>query len=294
MRAHLIIEAPFLERGMSIGLANGQELSIGSSRWADLSLNDTELSSLHLQLSIMSGECWLRDLRSTSGTYVNGTRITATEICDGDVIQSGQTKITVSLVSDQAHRRLEPEHQFQLPRDLLEKCETLSFPNSFVRVTSDLVPADAILAACLPFGLNVIVGEAKVRSELSGTIESILESDLKRIIVTPENLTDCTSDFWGNGNAVWTVGNPTANQLTWMGMHRSHWINTTPISEYMCDADTAEAEMFFERFDAQILNDRSTRMGWSLFFRRSNDSLPLETYVNDSNIGSRAGLSSVA
>lgn len=100
MRAVLNITAPGLERGMSVTLSNGQEISIGSSRWADLKLEDRSLSSVHMQLSLISGECWLRDLKSATGTLVNGTRILATEICDGDVICSGETSITISLVGD--------------------------------------------------------------------------------------------------------------------------------------------------------------------------------------------------
>ena len=294
MKAHLSIEGPSLERGMSLGLANGQELSIGSSRWADLSLTDSKLSSLHMQLSIMSGECWLRDLRSANGTFVNGTRITATEICDGDVIQSGDVKIRVSLISEHPVRRIEMAHEFQMPRDILEKCNTFSYPNSFVRVTSDDVAVDSVIEACLRFGVSVITGEQKVRRDLSATVESILETDLKRIVVTTENLDDCITDFWGVDNTIWTIGTPTANELSWLGIHRSHWINTTPVSEYMCDADSAEAQQFFDRFEAQILNDRSTRTGWSLYFRRANESLPLDTFVGDIKLGNRAALSSVA
>lgn len=294
MRAHLSIEAPFLENGMSIGLANGQELSIGSSRWADLSLNDAKLSSQHMQISIMSGECWLRDLRSASGTFVNGIRITATEICDGDVIQSGDTKIRVNLIAEQNPRRIDIPDEFHLPRDILEKCNTLSYPNGFVRVSSDLVPVDTIIEASLRFGVSVIVAEQKVRRDLSGTVESVLESDLKRVVVATQNLDDCITDFWAAENAIWTIGNVAANELTWIGVHRSHWANTTPVSEYMCDGDVTEARQFFDRFDAHLVNDRSTKMGWSLYFRRTNESLPLDTFVSDSKLGNRAALSSVA
>ena len=97
MRAVLSISAPSLVRGMAVTLAGAQVLSIGSSKWADLTINDRTLSGKHLQLSMLSNECWLRDLKSATGTFVNGTRVIATEVCDGDVIQLGETTISVTL-----------------------------------------------------------------------------------------------------------------------------------------------------------------------------------------------------
>lgn len=100
MRALLKINAPTLVRGMSVTISNGQEITIGSSRWAELKLDDSGLSGVHLQFSLISDECWLRDLKSAGGTYVNGTKILATEICDGDVVNAGEASIIVSFLGD--------------------------------------------------------------------------------------------------------------------------------------------------------------------------------------------------
>lgn len=58
-------------------------------------INDPLVSRFHIQLIVDSfGNCSVRDLESTNGTYVNGRRITATAaLIDGDVLKIGNTII---------------------------------------------------------------------------------------------------------------------------------------------------------------------------------------------------------
>lgn len=106
---------------MSVVISKGQELSIGSSAWADLRVTDPSLSAQHLQISLMTNECWLRDLKSERGTFVNGLRVTASEIRDGDVIQTGDTTITVRLTTqrevdqgpDESDRKSDPRQSIK-------------------------------------------------------------------------------------------------------------------------------------------------------------------------------------
>jgi FHA domain len=67
--------------------------SKGPGRLAD----DPELSRHHSEIARASnGEFTIKDLSSTNGTFVNGTRLTAPAVlCVGDEIEVGGTKLTV-------------------------------------------------------------------------------------------------------------------------------------------------------------------------------------------------------
>ena len=74
----------------------GESLTVG--RTADFSVDtDLAMSRRHFQISFDGRTCQLRDLQSSNGTQVNGQRVTATELRDGDRIQAGRTGLLVRL-----------------------------------------------------------------------------------------------------------------------------------------------------------------------------------------------------
>jgi len=68
-------------------------LSIGRNPVCDFRFDpqlDLDVSSKHAEIEVVNGEYILRDNQSTNGTFVNGTRITATWVLrDGDVVMFG-------------------------------------------------------------------------------------------------------------------------------------------------------------------------------------------------------------
>lgn len=63
---------------------------IGRDRRATIPVEHSFVSSEHSQISWEDGQWWASDLRSTNGTYVNGSRITVgTALEPGDQIQVG-------------------------------------------------------------------------------------------------------------------------------------------------------------------------------------------------------------
>jgi pSer/pThr/pTyr-binding forkhead associated (FHA) protein len=74
-------------------------LLVGRVRPADLALPDPVVSARHCEFAVEDGWFLVRDLDSGNGTFVNGQRIGATgaRLRDGDVVQVGQTAITVVL-----------------------------------------------------------------------------------------------------------------------------------------------------------------------------------------------------
>lgn len=68
-------------------------LRIGRSDESDIVLNDPSVSRAHAVVEIVAGQAMLRDLESTNGTYLNGRRIRAERLRDGDELQLGNTHL---------------------------------------------------------------------------------------------------------------------------------------------------------------------------------------------------------
>ncbi|NQZ95888.1 MAG: FHA domain-containing protein [Myxococcales bacterium] len=68
-------------------------LVIGRSRSCDLRLPTGDASRRHAEIIHSEGSYWVRDLASTNGTYVNGTRITEHSLAAGDRIEIGSSEI---------------------------------------------------------------------------------------------------------------------------------------------------------------------------------------------------------
>jgi serine/threonine protein kinase len=73
---------------------------VGRGSWSHLCLqDDLHFSRHHFRIEIRPPDCYLVDLGSRNGTFVNGNRINATFLQNGDVISGGKTEIRVSVKS---------------------------------------------------------------------------------------------------------------------------------------------------------------------------------------------------
>lgn len=76
---------------------------IGRSDDAQFCLpQDRFFSRHHCILEIAPPQCFLRDLGSTNGTYVNGIRVETAHLRHGDRIQGGETVLEVEVAADQS------------------------------------------------------------------------------------------------------------------------------------------------------------------------------------------------
>lgn len=68
-------------------------MSIGRSRDNDVVIENLSVSRNHCRVRKQGGKFVLTDLNSANGTYVNGVKITKTEVVDGDVISVGKHRL---------------------------------------------------------------------------------------------------------------------------------------------------------------------------------------------------------
>lgn len=102
MRAILEVHTGVLA-GNKIHLDPGRLLRIGRSRRADLALpDDAHMSGSHFVVECDATSCRLRDLKSSNGTLLNGKKVDAAVLQDGDRITAGHTDFVVRIVPDPA------------------------------------------------------------------------------------------------------------------------------------------------------------------------------------------------
>jgi hypothetical protein len=85
-------------------VADGGPLTIGRTADNALVLDDDRVSRRHARLQARDGVLVLLDLDSTNGTRVNGERVREVALGAGDVIEIGESTITVTAVDDLPQR----------------------------------------------------------------------------------------------------------------------------------------------------------------------------------------------
>nr|BFD58866.1 hypothetical protein CKG001_09730 [Bdellovibrio sp. CKG001] len=97
---------------------NKDSFTMGRSLDCDLSLNDTNISRVHLVVSRRWNQIWIEDKNSSNGTYINGTRIvqgTPVNVVPSDRIQLGRSEyiLNVDLELDEPAPEPDPEPSYQ-------------------------------------------------------------------------------------------------------------------------------------------------------------------------------------
>jgi two-component system cell cycle response regulator len=69
------------------------ETTVGRSQRAAIRLDDDRISRVHLRLRLFGLNAVVEDMASSNGTFVNGSRVTASPLRDGDKIRLGERTI---------------------------------------------------------------------------------------------------------------------------------------------------------------------------------------------------------
>lgn len=74
----------------------GSVKTIGRSTGAEFIVDAALVSRLHCQLTATIDALRVKDLDSTNGTFVNGSRVQTEELYDGDTLSVGRVDLTVT------------------------------------------------------------------------------------------------------------------------------------------------------------------------------------------------------
>jgi pSer/pThr/pTyr-binding forkhead associated (FHA) protein len=81
---------------LTFRLPPGAVKTIGRSPGAEFIVDAALVSRLHCQLTATAESLHVKDLGSTNGTFVNGRRIQAAQLHDGDRLAVGRLELIVS------------------------------------------------------------------------------------------------------------------------------------------------------------------------------------------------------
>lgn len=87
---------------VALPLHSGAVTRVGRGLSADVHLDDASVSRRHARIVERSGRAWLLDDRSMNGTWVNGQRVDAAILSDGDEIVLGRVVLRFVEVADEA------------------------------------------------------------------------------------------------------------------------------------------------------------------------------------------------
>jgi pSer/pThr/pTyr-binding forkhead associated (FHA) protein len=81
---------------LTFRLGPGAIKTIGRSPGAEFIVDAALVSRLHCQLTATAESLHVKDLGSTNGTFVNGKRVQAAQLKDGDRLAVGRLELIVS------------------------------------------------------------------------------------------------------------------------------------------------------------------------------------------------------
>ena len=121
----------------------------GRSDESPIRISDTSVSTRHASLDFVDGSWFIEDLKSTNGTFVNGTKISRCHVVNGDVVHLGSFKarfengklivpsVVVSSIRDESNQELISSTNTRLKRRIiLGVCASLVAPTVVLFVIS--------------------------------------------------------------------------------------------------------------------------------------------------------------
>lgn len=79
---------------------SSEDLRVTVGRLGKLALDEATLSREHCFIYFDGTNCWVRDLESTNGTFVNGLKVREAAVCAEDVIRVGGVELKVRVAAE--------------------------------------------------------------------------------------------------------------------------------------------------------------------------------------------------
>src|ERR1022692_1021268 len=89
-------------KGLEFSFDRHDTFLVGRSKHAPFQLlaKDKYFSRIHFMMEVNPPQCRLIDMGSHNGTYVNGEKVLAVDLKDGDEIRAGHTVLRVKVLTD--------------------------------------------------------------------------------------------------------------------------------------------------------------------------------------------------
>lgn len=98
----VVVEVPVgPEKGKVFEFSSPNRVFVGRLSSAHIQVNDPYISRMHFLLELTSSHCYVWDLNSTNGTYVNGKRVWGSEVRDEDLILIGKTVFQLKIEEEE-------------------------------------------------------------------------------------------------------------------------------------------------------------------------------------------------
>jgi pSer/pThr/pTyr-binding forkhead associated (FHA) protein len=119
--------------GKKIRVPVGQSVKVGRSSQCDIPIvYDHRMSRTHFSLDWEGTTCWIYDLNSRNGTFLNGRKVQKAPLGDGDAIQAGSTILVV-----RRHR-----DDWDEPVGICEEWRPITDPNGFANFEPIMADAE--------------------------------------------------------------------------------------------------------------------------------------------------------
>ena len=134
--------------GQTIRLELGKSVRVGRTPLADFVVDDRHMSGVHFVVECDDKGCVLRDPGSSNGTLVNGRRVTAALLANGDMVVAGETTFWVQILDDKP---------VELPVAAAVPVPSTPHERLIAMLRGEFQPLYALLdAACEPSVLKVL------------------------------------------------------------------------------------------------------------------------------------------
>jgi pSer/pThr/pTyr-binding forkhead associated (FHA) protein len=180
-------------QGRRIVIRRGQVAQIGRTEWADFSISrDQNLADVHFSIEWIANGYRVTDLKSETGTFVNGEPITTTTLRTGDQLRAGDTLFDVeiegeSLVPfDSGSTAVSGATTESAPSDdhrptVLERCATLPLSEAAREQLAEVIPASTAIECLIeqklfPDAIRVMAFLLPKRSAVQWSAQCVAET----------------------------------------------------------------------------------------------------------------------
>jgi pSer/pThr/pTyr-binding forkhead associated (FHA) protein len=226
--------------GKVIGLDPGRFARVGRAVRSDFSFpHDAHMSAVHFVIEFDGRVCRVRDSDSRNGTFVNGQRVSAATVKNGDQVMAGRTAFVVRIEKDESIEAVAPAqiHKTGIPQAALGRLIAM--------FRGGLQPLFAVLDAARDPEISTILAESKEQHEslfeaANGNVAHFAPY-LARLPEESVLLETLIRQGWGNSWGVYLKSNKSLKEV------RSH------IRRFLMVRLPEGREVYFRYYDPRVL-----------------------------------------